>query len=794
MGDFSTLYNEDKNEYYNVKDSTARNSVTELALKLRNQILVASGNNGGAQEVAGYGWYNVVNINEMNIIGYFSPSIDGALVRVIFYPSTYYNYDYPLLFHAYDGEAGAYRYFQVFRDPQQTEVLRITGDEVIDFVYNKYHRCFYMVNGQKATETNYGSVKLSSSMYSTATDTAATSAAVNAVRELIGSMTGVDIQIVATLPTVDISTHTLYLVPKATAEQDNIYDEYVNTDGTSAGWELIGDTSVDLSNYYNKTEADALLADKVDKVTGKGLSSEDYTTAEKTKLAGIAAGAEANVQSDWSQADTTADDYIKNKPSIPTATSDLNNDSGFIVDTDLAAVATSGAYNDLTGRPTLATVATSGSYNDLSNKPTIPAAQVNSDWNAASGVAQILNKPNLAAVATSGSYNDLADKPTIPSGQVQSDWNQSDSSEVDYIKNKPTIPAAQVPSDWNASTGVSRIMNKPSLSEVATSGDYNDLSNAPDLSGYATTAQLAEKIDKVNGTGEGSLTIVRKSGDLSAQLITTTEGNNPSALTFAASDGYVALNATVYNSSLNRSRSMPVFSAVAQTSGEELFISGTGILLDDKQNDDVSLSADAESLIVSKDIKFNGGATGLTAQLQAKQGTLVSGSNIKTVNGNSLLGSGNIALFGAYTLPQKGDTIGQGGSYPSALRYNTIGGSLTGSGMELYLFLPFPFPPSLPDLTYCRLSVRHAQNTDYAYMLEGSSRYALNASNTQSTLMENGTLRSGVDSITCGELGIHGFNIRIKFKNALAINTSGTALYNNSPVSCFLDLRGTWST
>lgn len=43
----------------------------------------------------------------------------------------------------------------------------------------------------------------------------------------------------------------------------------------------------------------------------------------------------------------------------------------------------------------LSTVATSGSYNDLSNKPTIPAAQVNSDWNAASGVAQILNKPTI---------------------------------------------------------------------------------------------------------------------------------------------------------------------------------------------------------------------------------------------------------------------------------------------------------------------------------------------------------------------------------------------------------------
>ena len=48
---------------------------------------------------------------------------------------------------------------------------------------------------------------------------------------------------------------------------------------------------------------------------------------------------------------------------------------------------------------------------------------------------------DLATVATSGSYNDLSDKPTIPSGQIQSDWAQSDNTSVDYIKNKPTIPS-----------------------------------------------------------------------------------------------------------------------------------------------------------------------------------------------------------------------------------------------------------------------------------------------------------------------------------------------------------------
>ena len=52
-------------------------------------------------------------------------------------------------------------------------------------------------------------------------------------------------------------------------------------------------TEVDLSNYYtkdavyNKTEVDNMLAAKVDKVEGKGLSTEDFTTELKNKLDGL---------------------------------------------------------------------------------------------------------------------------------------------------------------------------------------------------------------------------------------------------------------------------------------------------------------------------------------------------------------------------------------------------------------------------------------------------------------------------------------------------------------------------
>ena len=75
-------------------------------------------------------------------------------------------------------------------------------------------------------------------------------------------------------------------------------------------------------------------------------------------------------------------------------------DNTFVKPADLATVATTGVYSDLSGTPSLATVATSGSYTDLSNTPSIPSAQVNSDWNASSGVAEILNKPTIPTVPT----------------------------------------------------------------------------------------------------------------------------------------------------------------------------------------------------------------------------------------------------------------------------------------------------------------------------------------------------------------------------------------------------------
>lgn len=52
-------------------------------------------------------------------------------------------------------------------------------------------------------------------------------------------------------------------------------------------WREITSGSGDLSSYYTKTETNTLLDDKVDVEAGKGLSSNDFTAEEKTKLAGL---------------------------------------------------------------------------------------------------------------------------------------------------------------------------------------------------------------------------------------------------------------------------------------------------------------------------------------------------------------------------------------------------------------------------------------------------------------------------------------------------------------------------
>ena len=221
---------------------------------------------------------------------------------------------------------------------------------------------------------------------------------------------------------------------------------------------------------------------------------------------------------------------------------------------DLSTVATTGAYSDLTGTPTIPT-ATSDLTNDsgfitLSDVP----AQVNSDWNASSGAAEILNKPSIPS-ATSDLTNDsgfitLSDVPA----QVQADWTESDTGDPSYIQNKPSIPSAtsdltndsgfitlsdvpaQVNADWNSSSGASEILNKPTIPSgtqlvpAATSADEDkvltvDSQGVPGWASAQAPISAGDGIDitnnvvsaKVDGTtidtnASGELTVIGGGG------------------------------------------------------------------------------------------------------------------------------------------------------------------------------------------------------------------------------------------------------------------------------------------
>ena len=171
-------------------------------------------------------------------------------------------------------------------------------------------------------------------------------------------------------------------------------------------------------------------------------------------------------------------------PEVPTKTSQLNNDSGFItksvnnldnytLSSSLKTVATSGSYNDLSDKPTLF----SGNYNDLTNKPTIPdelkdltddsTHRLVSDtekttWN---------NKSNF-----SGSYDDLTNKPTIPTVPTDVSSFNNDAgyitNEVNDLTNYSTTSTLQV--NKSIARGIEYIIGTQQSSTSAWTGTSTD--------------------------------------------------------------------------------------------------------------------------------------------------------------------------------------------------------------------------------------------------------------------------------------------------------------------------------
>ena len=159
-------------------------------------------------------------------------------------------------------------------------------------------------------------------------------------------------------------------------------------------WSVVNIPEVDFTEVYNAIDT------KVDKVEGKSLSTNDYVTADKTKVTNINEVIEAATKN------ITATD-------ISITLDKRNLVTNVVEDIELNIPASTTA---------LAGLMLPADKIKLNGIAAGAEVNVNADWNATEGDAQILNKPTLATVATSGSYNDLTGKPTIPTVDVNKEY------------------------------------------------------------------------------------------------------------------------------------------------------------------------------------------------------------------------------------------------------------------------------------------------------------------------------------------------------------------------------------
>lgn len=178
-------------------------------------------------------------------------------------------------------------------------------------------------------------------------------------------------------------THTADDVSETTAKKIMTAAERTKLSGIETGAnKTVVDTAMSSTstNPVQNKVVNSALGNKVDKVTGKGLSTNDYTSDEKTKLAGIATGA--------------------NKYTHP-----ASHPATMI--TGLAGVATSGSYNDLSNKPTSMTpTAHTHAQSDVSGLATALSGKADTGHthsaasSTASGFMSKEDKAKLDGIAT----------------------------------------------------------------------------------------------------------------------------------------------------------------------------------------------------------------------------------------------------------------------------------------------------------------------------------------------------------------------------------------------------------
>lgn len=260
---------------------------------------------------------------------------------------------------------------------------------------------------------------------------------------------------------------------------------------------------------------DDAVKDKVDKDGNKVLSTNDYTTEEKNKLANIAAGAEVNVNADWNA--TSGDAQILNKPTLGSmaakdsvAKSDLASgvqtslgkaDSALqpsdISDWAKAAVKPTYTASEVGALPDSTKIPSK--LGDLDNdKKYITAAEVPDEIYVGDGTM-----PNTATIQF---IMDASDEEALLKDELQEYIN----TEIEAAKTKLEL---DIPSKTSQLTNDSGFITAEDIPEV----------QVPDLSGYAKTSDIPTKTSQLTNdsgfiTQHQSLTGYAKTSDIPTKV------------------------------------------------------------------------------------------------------------------------------------------------------------------------------------------------------------------------------------------------------------------------------------
>jgi len=345
-----------------------------------------------------------------------------------------------------------------------------------------------------------------------------------------------------------------------------------------------------------------------------------------------------------------------------------------------ANVAISGSYTDLLGKPALKNVAITGSYADLIDKPTIPAAQVNSDWNAASGVAQILNKPtipttlsNLTDANTTGASNGQA----LIYNSTAGIWrpgnvSTSGSSNAAFAETANSV-ALIVGFDKGGTGQSTRQAALNALAGSVTSGRYlrGDGTNitmstivASDLAGLSITANL---IGNVTGSVSNA-TFATNAGNITGGVITIANGGTGKTTRQAAINELTNNILTEGNFLRVNAQGNAVMDTIKSTdlSGLTLSANVTGSAGSVTTTVGIGLGGTGQ---VSRQVAINAlFANSVVSGTYARaDGTNIGMSNIQaadvpTLNQNTTGTAGG--LISTYTVPATQGGTGQGGASP----------------------------------------------------------------------------------------------------------------------------------